>query len=378
MKKSLLFAVMVISLLLAACFSPWSGDEAVLTVTVGGSGSSRALLPLDSNNQPTIDLTYELILEGTGRTHRFNFTGSSATVKVPPGRYNITVRANTGSTLRALGEKPNVTLRGGKVRLPIDMYGAREVTSWVELASATAESLQTHPVTGDPRKEIILLRNGSDPANDWKSTGVPPDIQRPIIIRAVEQVTIKKGVSNKLFKIVTSGHLTLEGDLTLDGNNFSPNSFPLIEVSGGELIINNGVTLRNNNNTSATTGGAVRVTLGKFTMNGGTISGNETTTNGGGVYVNGGVTFIMNGGTISGNTATTNGGGVFVSTGGFFRMINGTIYGIDEPAFTNNCINGAAISNNGTATYGLAGASIIDTVHGDENNTIRAKDGKKL
>ena len=62
-------------------------------------------------------------------------------------------------------------------------------------------------------------------------------------------------------------------------------------------------------------GGGVYVD-GTFTMTGGTIKSNKTSTSGtsgGGVYNAG--TFTMSGGTISGNTAITSGGGVFVNTG---------------------------------------------------------------
>jgi hypothetical protein len=61
-------------------------------------------------------------------------------------------------------------------------------------------------------------------------------------------------------------------------------------------------------------------------MNGGAISGNTSSYNGGGVYVGNG-TFTMNGGTISGNSSSSYGGGVFVSSNGTFRIVTGTIYG---------------------------------------------------
>ena len=95
---------------------------------------------------------------------------------------------------------------------------------------------------------------------------------------------------------------------------------------GGALVLANngdhveakmyeGAEMRNN--VSYQTGGAVMVSCGTFTMNGGTISGNISgagTTNkadqvGGGVYVRRGGQFIMNGGEITENSAAGCGGG---------------------------------------------------------------------
>jgi len=73
-------------------------------------------------------------------------------------------------------------------------------------------------------------------------------------------------------------------------------------------------------------------------MEGGTISGNTSSDNGGGVYVRGG-TFNMQGGMVAGgNNARSNGGGVYIS-GGTFTKTGGTIRGSD-----------VAVSNRNTAT----------------------------
>lgn len=47
MDKPILIMILAWTLLLTACFSPWAGDEAVLTVSVGGGG--RALIDLTSS-----------------------------------------------------------------------------------------------------------------------------------------------------------------------------------------------------------------------------------------------------------------------------------------------------------------------------------------
>jgi hypothetical protein len=53
-------------------------------------------------------------------------------------------------------------------------------------------------------------------------------------------------------------------------------------------------------------------------MTGGTISGNDADSDGGGVTVTAGNTFNMTGGEITGNAAVGNGGGVFLFSGSTF------------------------------------------------------------
>lgn len=77
------------------------------------------------------------------------------------------------------------------------------------------------------------------------------------------------------------------------------------------------------NNISAQTGGGVMVSVGQFTMYGGTISGNTSGANsnsdidGGGVFVRRGGEFIMEGGTIENNNAVGCGGGIAYEPGAY-------------------------------------------------------------
>ena len=93
------------------------------------------------------------------------------------------------------------------------------------------------------------------------------------------------------------------------------------------------LTLWNGNITGITppdaykaTGSGVYVAYnGQFTMRGGAITGNTSGNLGGGVYVAG--TFIMSDGEITGNTSTSHGGGVYVSSYSTFTMTGGKIIG---------------------------------------------------
>jgi uncharacterized repeat protein (TIGR02543 family) len=126
------------------------------------------------------------------------------------------------------------------------------------------------------------------------------------------------GSSGSFIVVSSGGSLTLS-NITLDGNKTSVNAsyplYPLIYVNGGSLTMNDGAVLQNNRSNQYA--GAVFVTGSGslFTLNGGLITGNESTATslnnqGGGVNIASTGTFVMNGGEISGNISP-NGGGIF-------------------------------------------------------------------
>jgi len=146
--------------------------------------------------------------------------------------------------------------------------------------------------------------------------------------------TISLSSNGVMFTVSSGVTLILNNNITLKGrsgntNNGIPvgssnnNNNSLVRVNGGTLLMNNGSTITGNtylsNSSISSTysyGGGVYVASGTFTMNGGTISNNTSSSSifnannyfpysyGGGVYVASG-TFTMNGGTISDNTASS-------------------------------------------------------------------------
>ena len=103
-------------------------------------------------------------------------------------------------------------------------------------------------------------------------------------------------------------------------------------------------------------GGGVFNNRGTFTMDGGTIAGNNADY-GGGVFNYG--TFTMNGGTISGNNATKEGGGV--DNYGTFTMTGGTIEG-------NKTEYGGGVLNYGTFT--MTEGTITDNIASDKGSGV--------
>ena len=145
---------------------------------------------------------------------------------------------------------------------------------------------------------------------------------------------------------------------------FGTNNGCAVKVDMGGYFELNGGTISNNkgNGVSVTTyNWNTPFVYSSFTMNDGTITGNETTTTSGathaggaGVLVEDGCTFTMNGGAITGNTAFSYGGGIYI-VDATFVMNDGDI---TENTATNEGGGGVCVSNG--ATMEMFGGSITE------------------
>ena len=156
----------------------------------------------------------------------------------------------------------------------------------------------------------------------------------------------KAEIANNKAKANAAGVYMLSDDsqFTMDGGSIYGNEFTGTGAcSGGGVYVNGTFNMNDGsiyNNTATESGGGV-CSNGMFNMNGGNIYGN-TATNGGGVYIYGSTkSFTMNGGNIYGNTATKNGGGVYISNGTFI-MTGGTI-GSEMTDQGNTAASGAGV-----------------------------------
>jgi hypothetical protein len=131
--------------------------------------------------------------------------------------------------------------------------------------------------------------------------------------------------------VKTAGALvTVGGGVTLTLQNItfeglSGNTAPLFKVwPGGKLILGAGVTLRDN--TTSSDAGGVWVNGGELVMNQGAVITGMAANRGGGVLIDAKGKFTMNDGTIAGSTVTGEeaGGGVLVVSGSF-NMSGGNI-----------------------------------------------------
>ena len=149
--------------------------------------------------------------------------------------------------------------------------------------------------------------------------------------------------------IITHGKQT-DGATTYTGNGIS--------VDRGEINMYGGTI---SGNSSSSYGGGVYVThsystLNTFNMYGGTITNNSAANGGGGVYVNNS-TFHMHNGTISNNTITRNGGGGVYVEGSTFTMQDG------------NISNNTAAEGSGGGVYMLDGGNFTMTGGTISDNT---------
>lgn len=224
-------------------------------------------------------------------------------------------------------------------------------------------------------------------------------VSKSFKITSDKNVTITRGnttgntsFTDAFFKVESAGNLELAGTeekaITLDGGNANESPIlataPLITSSGNLTLTN--CTLQNNKNTSTTPGGAIYISAGKFTMNGGII-GEEITesdastekqswqyaateTNhsnyayagGGGIYVASGDVTI-NGGKISYNYTRNLGNDCLGKTpentaaGGGISIVSGSLSLINSEVSYNSGYQGGGIrcyndntSNAGTLT----------------------------
>jgi hypothetical protein len=156
--------------------------------------------------------------------------------------------------------------------------------------------------------------------------------------------------------VVNDGRFTLHGG-SLDGNSATENSGGGVYVSSsGRFTMNGGSLSGNASRGSSAGGGGVFVgSGGSFSLNGGSLSGNSAQYEGGGVFAAG--SFIMNDGIISGNASQWSGGGVMVGSSAVFTMNGGTISGNNSISGPNR---GVHLENGGA--FNKTGVSVADVV----------------
>ena len=155
----------------------------------------------------------------------------------------------------------------------------------------------------------------------------------PQILDATQLIS---GVARGTITITGPGasSLTISGDNGVSGRNF--NIFNI--ASGGDLSIS-GVTV-SGANTSANGGGFNNA--GTLSISNSTLSGN-TANNGGGIWNNTSATLSISNSTLSGNSAQNGGGGIFNISSSTVTVTNSTLSG-------NTARFGGGIWNNGTLT----------------------------
>lgn len=299
----------------------------------------------------------------------------------------VTVEISLNENYEVVIEESTSTSGGG--------ISLNEISSW-EVLVTKIDSLSDYITT----TEFIII-------NDLTATSTIT-VNKPIKIIAKSPVTITRGnttgntsFTDVFFKVETSGSLELEGTenitITLDGGNANKSPIlataPLITSSGNLTLTN--CTLQNNRNTSDTPGGAINISAGTFTMNGGII-GEEITESdgkqswqyaatdsdfsnyayagGGGIYVEDG-TVTINGGKISHNYTrnpeTDCGGNTPENTahGGGISIENGSLSLINSEVSYNSGYQGGGIRCYNDNTYNAGTLTLNKTqIKGNTSN----------
>jgi hypothetical protein len=150
---------------------------------------------------------------------------------------------------------------------------------------------------------------------DISDTGSMYDTYPPIILEGVNGGTLDAGGSKRVL-YVDNADVTLGPGLTLTGGS-GPGRGVYV-TAGGKFTMTGGTI--SGNTAGGGPGGGVYVDGGSFTMNKGTISGNNISAAGAGVYITGSGVFTMTGGDIMNNNAASGAGGGVTTYGGNFTM----------------------------------------------------------
>lgn len=209
-------------------------------------------------------------------------------------------------------------------------------------------------------------------------------------------LTISDGITITGNKSEQGGGIyTYDEDITINGGNITGNT---ATYGGGvyhigdyrtcdTLTISGSATITGN---TATDGGGVYVESGKNTsnwnkgqgalqINGGSITNNTATGNGGGVYINERGLLTITGGNVTDNTATVNGGGVYFNGESKKFNISGNINvtGNKKSGKANNIYlpNGQIIKIMGELTN-TAPISVTTEVEPDSSNYVQIASGR--
>ena len=339
-----LTAAVALSILLAACFSDWTGDTvgetALITINLGG-GTSRNPNTwtgpniVDENILHTIKIGGATV--GTGVK-----IGDNPTYKVRTGSHTVEVRGydpDTDALLSYAENSINVTVAGPNTcTMPMKQaFEAANNPDWGTAATTISG--------GGSREYYIFVTSpfnipspgSASPSSPFGSvTGITVNIRGNSTITfegsnsftiGPNQTVILKDVSLKGTQNNYNPLVSVYGTFKMEGSASVKDNLPggVNVFSGGTFTMSGGTITGNTGNTGSGDCGGVNVASGgTFIMSGGTIRGNRNI-NGGGVYINGG-SFTMSGGIITDNTATMDGGGVYVGDGIFDISAAGAKY----------------------------------------------------
>ena len=271
----------------------------------------------------TVDGTVTLCLNG----YTITGTGSGSVITVNSGTFTLT-DCSEGETGKVTGGKANgngVNYGGGVyVKYSEEVYESGGATFILEGGSITGNTAAFGGGVAVENGNHFIMNGGSITDNDFSNSGGGVYVAYLKATFTMFDGTIANNIGTDEY--TTGGGVYATSNFTMNGGTITGNE---ARRGGGgvyssENFIMNGGSITGNT-ANALGGGVYILRSSSFTMDGGTISDNFVYNSGGGVYLDESGSFTMSSGTITGNSAGSFGGGVYSL--GTFTMTGGSITG---------------------------------------------------
>lgn len=237
-------------------------------------------------------------------------------------------------------------------------------------------NLNGHTITGSGKDSVIKVENGGKLTLKDEDVAGTESKKNEDGTRVTGTITSQESETHPEYGggiYVNNGSLTMAGG-TISGNTATKGGGGVYVTGNGSFEMKGGEISGNSNTAisgSPRGGAGVLVNGGTFIMEQGNITSNTAKGSGGGVHIANSSSFTMDGGTISGNNATYDGegGGVYVGNGAEFTMNNGEIS--NNTSVSPHGGGGVRVWN---ATFTMNGGTITgNKANGnDKTNTLAA------
>jgi uncharacterized repeat protein (TIGR02543 family) len=307
-------------------YAKWTPDTAAeYTVTYNVNGGDGTAPSAQTANRGTAII----LADGSGLTkegHTFSGWNSSADGAGTSYAAGASFTVTADITLYAKWSIP-AAVPASSLQEALDWLDSNAESGGVYTITASADETIAPRILSYSNKTVSIILVGG---NTERRISVSPNgsvftVESGVTLSLGNNLTLQGRSSNttSLVKVNSGGTLVMEIGSKITGNTSSSYGGGVAVSSGGTFTMSGGEI---SNNSSYSGGGVYMAGSGTFTMSGGAISSN-TSYRGGGVYVDSSGTFRMSGGEISNNSSSSSGGGVAVSSDGTFTMNDGEISG---------------------------------------------------
>ncbi|MCL1912172.1 MAG: hypothetical protein FWG13_08200, partial [Leptospirales bacterium] len=277
---------LILAFALPGCFIFDDADEGTVTINLGGNTRTAGWGSKAIENY----LDYTITLKGKKQIERDVSGGGTISMTVPTGSYDITIDVTCYEEPYATSLPASIDVKTGN-NPPVEIKMTKTDTTFYTVASKTDWETDCAAIRGggSNKKYVIILTNDIKVSDNtdivWNSNSNSPPITLTIFGNNKTMTLTEPGnVLN-----VHTGQTFIVQDLKMVG--YDGNNTTAVYVNGGEFTMRGSSSVSGNTHETVAgvadgRGGGVRVDSGTFIMNGGTISGNTSGSDGGGGFVN--------------------------------------------------------------------------------------------